>query len=912
MPAKILIIEDDVGVARLQQKRLERAGHSVETYPCPADAMRALEQGGVDLLILDYRLPDDRNGLEFYAELKQSGYDVPAILVTGFSNEALIISALRAGMRDFVSKSVEYLDYLPEAVAHVLHKSRMERQLAEVEARFGKIFHASPIPIIVSTLSEGRIVDINQACALLYGTSRAEACGKTTTEMGMVPQGFDREAFTARIRREKISERLEMSVVNLRGELLQVEVAVELIDLHGEECLLSMVSDVSERRRAEAALRESENRFQAFMNHSPAFAFLKDRESRYVFVNQSLQREFRKLGENWLGCTDDELFPPDVAAQCRELDRQVLEQNGPIESEETIPRDDEPDRTWLTLQFPVDDGQGNKLVGGLSLDITERKLAALQLELLQRAVNATSEAIVIADASEADLPIVFVNQAFEQITGYKPAETIGRNCRFLQGPDTDPLTADQLHEAVETGRSISVEILNYRRDGTPFWNLFSITPIRDAAQRITHFVGACRDITEHKLIAEQVRQSQKMEAIGRLAGGIAHDFNNILTIVLGNAELALEDTPKGDTRLDLLQEIVHAGQRAASLTSQLLAFSRRQVLEPKVVDLNVLVADTERLLRRLIGEDIFLSTMLAPHLRPVKVDPVQVEQILLNLTVNARDAMPEGGRLTIETQNVDLDPAHGLSGSEVRPGPYVMIAVTDTGHGMDEKTKSRIYEPFFTTKERGKGTGMGLPTVYGIVQQSGGYIWVDSEVDRGTTFKIYLPQHHDAMTQPVEKPMRRNNSSGVETLLLVEDEDLVRALARRMLESQGYHVLEARSGHEALEISQAYHGYIDLLITDVIMPGIGGRQLAQELAKLRPATRVLFISGYTDSTMIEQAEIDGNSAFLQKPFSHESLTNKVRQVLDDPQYVPFPRGGDANLKASAPGKSGGESSSPRR
>jgi CheY-like chemotaxis protein len=280
--------------------------------------------------------------------------------------------------------------------------------------------------------------------------------------------------------------------------------------------------------------------------------------------------------------------------------------------------------------------------------------------------------------------------------------------------------------------------------------------------------------------------------------------------------------------------------------------------------------------------------------------------------VNARDAMPEGGRLIIETGNVDLDPSHGISGSDIRPGPYVMLAVTDTGHGMDEATKSRIFEPFFTTKERGKGTGMGLPTVYGIVQQSGGYIWVYSELGRGTTFKIYLPEFQDAAAQPVERPMLRTAPGGDETILLVEDEDLVRALARRMLESHGYRVLEARSGHEALLISQSHAGPIDLLITDVIMPGIGGRQLAHDLAKQRPATRVMFVSGYTDNTISDQGAIDSHIAFLQKPFSHESLTNKVRQVLDDPQYAAFPGGGDAASNTGAPGKSGGESSSPRR
>lgn len=878
--ARIIIIEDDEGVARLQQKRLERAGYAVATFTHPEHAVSVIQRGETDLMILDYRLPDNRTGLDFYEQLKLSGFDVPAILVTGFSNEALIVKALRAGMKDFVSKSVEYLDYLPEAVAHVLHQTRVERRLAETEARFETIFLASPVPISVCTLEEGRFLAVNDAFLRLFEHTRGDTLGATSLELLGMKLPASRDAYVDLLLKRRSLRNVEIIAYTRSGREVVTETSLELVNFNGRDCVLSMYYDVTERRQAEAALRESENRFQAFMKYSPAFAFVKDATGKYVYVNAAYERNFAPRPQGWIGATVDEVLPPEVAVNCKAFNARVLREQKAIATEESIPNVDGTWRTWLTQQFPIDDGRGNMLIGGISIDITERKHAEQLLELQQRAMNATSEGIIVSDALQPDLPIVYVNLAFEKLTQYSSSEVIGRNCRFLQGPETDLAIVAEIRAAVREGRSTSVEILNYRRDGSTFWNLLSITPVRDAQGTITHFVGVQRDITERRLIAEQMRQSQKMEAIGRLAGGIAHDFNNLLTIVLGNAELAIEDLPQGDPRRELVQEIAHAGQRAASLTTQLLAFSRKQVLEPKVVDLNVLVADTERLLRRLIGEDIELRTVLEPNLHSVRVDPVQIEQILLNLTVNARDAMPGGGRLTIETQNVRLDEAFGLSHPDVRPGRYALLAVSDSGHGMDEGTKARIFEPFFTTKERGKGTGMGLPTVYGIVQQSGGYIWVYSEVGQGTTFKIYLPEFTSAPTRPVSEPLLKASLRGDETLLLVEDEAMVRALARRILESQGYRVLEAKDGAEALEIAAEHGDSIDLLITDVIMPGMGGKQLAEILRSHRAEMQVLYVSGYTDDTIVEQGMLSPGVAFLQKPFTHESLSAKVRAVLN--------------------------------
>ena len=381
---------------------------------------------------------------------------------------------------------------------------------------------------------------------------------------------------------------------------------------------------------------------------------------------------------------------------------------------------------------------------------------------------------------------------------------------------------------------------------------------------------------------EQLRQAQKMEAIGRLAGGVAHDFNNLLSVILSYTHLMIEDAPPDDeVRLSDLGAVRDAADRAAGLTRQLLAFGRRQLLEPRVLCINEVVAQAEKMLCRLIGEDIELTAQLHPDLGPVEVDPSQLEQVILNLAVNARDAMPGGGRLTIETSNVELDSHYAAEHTAVAPGSYVLLAVTDTGMGMDAATQARIFEPFFTTKEPGKGTGLGLSTVIGIVQQSGGHVWVYSEPGHGTTFKIYLPlASRPAQSMPVAAPV--SPLMGNETVLLVEDDPEVRQVARSILRRHGYHVIEAYDGGHAMTVCERHPAAIDLLLTDVVMPRKSGRQLAAELRAIRPRLRILFMSGYTDDAIVRHGVLEAGVAFLQKPLTPQVLAAKVRQVLDAP------------------------------
>jgi signal transduction histidine kinase/CheY-like chemotaxis protein len=402
---------------------------------------------------------------------------------------------------------------------------------------------------------------------------------------------------------------------------------------------------------------------------------------------------------------------------------------------------------------------------------------------------------------------------------------------------------------------------------------------RNAARRIVRVVGTVQDITEQAKLEEQFRQVQKMEAVGRLAGGIAHDFNNLLMLIKGYSELLAERGRADENVRRYAMEIDTAADRATSLTRQLLAFGRRQVLEPRVLDLNEVVRDVQKMLVRLISEDIELVTRLEPELGHVRVDPGQLEQVLLNLAVNARDAMPRGGRLTIETANVKLDDGYARQHNGVTPGPFVMLAISDTGVGMSEEVRAHIFEPFYTTKEKGKGTGLGLATVYGIVKQSGGNIWVYSELGHGTTFKMYFPLVHE----PAEAMRGRRAESelprGSETVLLAEDAEPVRALAREFLEGLGYRVLDATNVEHAIRLAESHEGFIDVLMTDLVMPQMSGRELAQRVAAMRPAMRVLYMSGYTDEMILGGEGLAPGVAFLQKPFTREALARKMRELL---------------------------------
>jgi two-component system, cell cycle sensor histidine kinase and response regulator CckA len=521
--------------------------------------------------------------------------------------------------------------------------------------------------------------------------------------------------------------------------------------------------------------------------------------------------------------------------------------------------------------------EGQTILQATVRDETVRRKVEAERERLTMAIEQAAEAVVITDATGT---ITYVNPAFEEITGYTRVETLGQNPRLLKSGAHDEVFYRALWETISAGRTWRGRFVNRKKDGTLYTEETTVSPVRAATGAITSYVAVKRDITRDLDLEAQFLQSQKMEGIGRLAGGIAHDFNNLLSVILGYAGFAFDGAPEGSALREDLLEIRNAGERAAALTRQLLAFSRKQVLQPELLDLNLVLMNAEKMLRRIIGEDVDLVLVRAPALGLVQADPGQVEQVIMNLAVNARDAMPKGGKLTFETADVELDAEYAARHGGVAPGHYVMMAASDTGTGMDQQTMARVFEPFFTTKELGRGTGLGLSTVFGIVQQSGGSIFVRSEVGQGTTFRVYLPRRDPADTAIATEPSAEPpQSAGTQTVLVVEDEEALRRLTKRALEAAGYTVLAAASGEEALAISERQIGDIHLLLTDVVMPRMSGRSLAEDLALRRPTLKVLYMSGYTDDAIAHHGVLDAGMRFIAKPFTSEALTRRVREVL---------------------------------
>lgn len=515
----------------------------------------------------------------------------------------------------------------------------------------------------------------------------------------------------------------------------------------------------------------------------------------------------------------------------------------------------------------------------LAAEVAERKRAEEQLAEINQQLQAIIDASPLAIARiDLEGRVQSWNRAAEEMTGYKAEEVLGRTINEVD--ETEPALTPERMEAIARGATLNGTEFTLRRKDRSVMHLRVWTaPLRNTAGKVSGEIVVAADFSEQRRLQEQFIQAQKMEAIARLAGGAAHDFNNVITVISGYGQIlrdAVADIPQ---LKEAAEEVLKASDRAAGLASQLLVFSRRQVIQPQVLDVNVVVSNLERMLGRILGEDIELETKLSADLGLIRADPGQLEQVVVNLALNARDAMPEGGRLTIETANTQLDEASARR-LGLPPGPYTVMAVSDTGAGMTSEVQSHMFEPFYTTKERGRGTGLGLSTAYGIVKQHGGEISVQSEEGRGSTFTIYLPQTAEAAAQAAGETAPAPLPQGSETVLVVEDEEGVRKLVRSVLELNGYRVLEADSGETAMEISAAHDEKIDLLVTDVVMPKMSGRELADALSLLRPDLKVLFLSGYADRAIIEHGILDAGAAFMQKPFTPQDLARKVREVLD--------------------------------
>jgi two-component system cell cycle sensor histidine kinase/response regulator CckA len=627
-------------------------------------------------------------------------------------------------------------------------------------------------------------------------------------------------------------------------------------------------------------LRESAQRFEELVEHLHQVVWMRDATTgRFVYVSPAYERIWGRSCESLYERREswrDAIHPGDR----RRLPDSLFGTNaqGDYETEFRIIRPDGSVRwIWDRAYAVADEQSDTRRFVGVAEDITESKAAADQSAKLAAIIEYADDSIVSLTLNGI---VTSWNQGAARLYGYSAEEMIGHAIFVLHPPEKYDEYYEIMGRAQKGERVAAFDTVRRRKDGSLVAVSLSASAVEVEPGHVTGTTKISHDISDIKGLEEQVRQAQKMEAVGRLAAGVAHDFNNLLTVISGYSEILLSRLVPDDPVRVMVSEIHTAGARAGTLTRQLLAFSRQQVLEPKVLDLNSVVADTESMLRRMIGEDVILTALLDPALKPVRVDPGQIQQVLMNLAVNARDAMPQGGRLTVETCNATLDEAYREAHPEVVPGLYSLLAFSDTGTGMDDETKARAFDPFFTTKELGRGTGLGLAVVHGIVKQSGGHIEVYSEPGHGTAFKVYFPHAEGALSSAGVGGFDVM-PTGDETLLLVEDDDAVRALGRHVLQALGYNLLEASDGREALRLAQDHVGPIHLVVSDVVMPHLGGRQLAEMLEGVRPGVRVLFLSGYTDDAVIRHGILEADVAFLQKPFTPRALARKVRAVLDE-------------------------------
>ncbi len=637
-----------------------------------------------------------------------------------------------------------------------------------------------------------------------------------------------------------------------------------------------------ERRAVERSLRENEERLRAvFENAGVGLAYVAP-DGHFLHVNRRLCEILGYAPEDLMAQSFQSITHPEhLAVDLQQLRRIEAGELDAYVTEKRYLRKDG-SAVWVGLTSSAVRGPGGDVAYFVTAvsEIGDRRSAEDRLRQSEAEYRRLVEhAPVGIYRSSTSGRFLTVNPSLVAMLGYDSAEDVVR-LDLWKDVYVAPGERDAATKIAEAGGVAMREVEWRRKDGRHITVRLTMRAVRGAGEGVEFFEGLAEDVTQQHVLEMQFRQAQRLEAVGRLAGGVAHDFNNVLTAISGYTELLLEELPAGDPKRTDVEEIRAAAGRAAGLTRQLLAFSRKQVLQPRVLDLNALVETLHRMLRRLIGEDVTLATALAPQVGAVRADPGQLEQVVLNLAVNARDAMPNGGRLTIETADVVLDDDYVREHPAVRPGRYVLLAVSDTGIGMDAETRAHLFEPFFTTKELGKGTGLGLATVYGIVQQSGGHIWVYSEPGRGATFKIYLPR----VEAPVETTMSEGAAipaeGGGETVLLAEDDPSVREVTVAILAHKGYRVLRAPDGQTALELARSHGGEIPLLVTDIIMPGMTGRELAEALARERPGVRTLYISGYTDDAVVRHGVLEFGTPYLQKPFTPDDLARKVREVLD--------------------------------
>jgi two-component system, cell cycle sensor histidine kinase and response regulator CckA len=849
-----------------------------------------------EALILDGEVSDKRfRSLCPHPEIR-SAISVP-MQVAGKLVGTININAL-SRPRPFTLGQMKALTILAGTAAAALESASLFGQVQKAEENYRSIFE-NAIEGIYQSTPAGRFITVNPAMARILGYASPEELITTITDIPSqlyvsaesraeatrlegerrVLQGFEFEAY------RKDGQKIWLS---LNRRSVQDENGVELYREGSVEEITERKQAEKERARLATEIENQRERLDNLISSVPgvvweAWGQPDAANQRFDFVSDYAEALLGYSVEEWLSTPNFWLtiaHPDDKERAGREAAASFAAGKNSTVEFRWVAKDGH--AVWVESNYVVIKDDEGRPIGlrGVTTDTSERKRAEEELrQSEERYRDLVENAHDIIYSHDLEGNYTSINKAGEQITGYTRAEVFKTNLNETVAPEYRNRAMEMLNRKLAGEKVTAYELEILAKDGH-----------RVAVEVNTKLVfqngkplgvqGIARDVTQRKQLEEQLRQSQKMEAIGQLAGGVAHDFNNLLTAINGYSALALQRVDDKDPVKGYLEEVKKAGDRAANLTRQLLAFGRKQILQPLAINLNDVVTDMNKMLRRLIGEDIKLTAKLDRALAKIKADPGQIEQVLVNLVVNARDAMPKGGDLTIETASVELDSNYAGKHVGFAPGNYVMLAVSDTGIGMNQATQAQIFDPFFTTKEKGKGTGLGLSTVYGIVKQSGGSIWVYSELGRGTTFKVYLPQLEASTSKSEDSIAEVSIPRGSETILLVEDEEMVRGLTRKILDQAGYKVFDVSRGEDAIRWCRENKQKIDLLLTDVVMPETSGKEVADRLSDLRPGLKVLFMSGYTDQAIVHHGVLDSNVEFIQKPFTPAALGKKVRDVLD--------------------------------
>jgi PAS domain S-box-containing protein len=930
---KVLLIdddEDDYIITRDLLSDVKVGKYALDWAPSYEEGLKLIKRREHHVALVDYRL-GERSGVQLIREAWESRLTTPMILLTGQGNHAVDVEAMQAGATDYLIKDQTPTALLERTLRYAVElnteRTRAEEALGSyaqkqaVVAEIGRLaltggelkaLFAEAVALIARTLD----VEYCKVLELLpdgdafvltggIGWRKEYIVGEAIVSAGKESQaGFtlasDEPVIVEDMRTETrfsgpalLHEHGVVSgmSVNIRGPgrpygVLGVHTTTlrsfATDDVNFLRVISNVLAEAIGRKHGEDEVRQSEARYRRVVDSNMLGILYWERSGEITDANDAYlkmvgyTREDLTAGRmRWTDMTPPEFHEGDKKAFA---DMEATGVCGTYE-EEYIRKDGS--RVPILIGRALLEAETQRGVGFV-LDISDRKRAEESLKQSESQFRALFEnaldAVLIADDQGV---YVDANPAACDLLGLSYNEVIGRTISDFTEEDHQADTTYSWEQFLKEGMMRGV--VHLRRPDDKILEVdFSATANFIPGRHLS----LLRDVTERRKLEDQLRQSQKLESVGMLAGGIAHDFNNLLTVITGYSDLTLNQMGKTDSIAVNVQEIKKAAARATSLTRQLLAFSRKQMLQPKILDLNTVIVDIEKMLGRLVGEDLELLVSPGIPLGHVKADPGQIEQVILNLVVNARDAMPNGGKITIETANVFLDEAFGRRHIAVQPGWYAMLAVSDTGHGMDAETQENIFEPFFTTKERGKGTGLGLSTVYGIVKQSGGNVWVYSEVGVGTSIKIYLPLIDEQVTKPGAAPRCATNGARTETILLAEDEEMLRHLVRDILKMHGYSVLEAATPAEALMMCQRHEGPIHLLLTDVVMPQMSGRELAEELGKFRPDTRVLYMSGYTDQAIVHHGILDGGIDFIGKPFTADAVALKVDEVLNRQAELP--------------------------